>query len=94
MGIQDHLTCLQREVKKQHFELDMEQWISSKLGKEYIQAEYCHPVYLTYVQSTSCEMPGRMNQAGINISGRNISNLRCAEDTTLLVESEEQLKNS
>jgi len=39
-------------------------------------------------------MPGRMNQAGINISGRNISNLRCAEDTTLLVESEEQLKNS
>ena len=35
----------------------MEQWISSKLGKEYIQAEYCHPVYLTYVQSTSCEMP-------------------------------------
>ena len=62
MGIQDHLTCLQREVKKQHFELDMEQWISSKLGKEYIQAEYCHPVYLTYVQSTSCEMPGWMKR--------------------------------
>ena len=49
-----------REVKKQQFELDMEQWISSKLGKEYVKAEYCHPAYLTYMQSTSCEMPGWM----------------------------------
>ena len=64
------------------------------MEKEYVKAVFCHPAYLTYVQSTSCEVPGRMNQAGINISGRNISNLRCAEDTTLLVESEEQLKNS
>ena len=41
-------------------EPDMEQWISSKLGKEYIKAVYCHPVYLTYMQSTSCKMPGWM----------------------------------
>ena len=49
-----------REVKKQEFELDMEQWISSKLGKEYIKAVYCYPAYLTYTQSISCKMPGWM----------------------------------
>ena len=38
----------------------MEKWTGSKLGKEYIKAVYCHPVYLTYMQSTSCEMPGWM----------------------------------
>ena len=38
----------------------MEQWTGSKLGKEYIKAEYCHHAYLTYRQSTSCEMPGWM----------------------------------
>ena len=40
-------------------ELDMEQWTGSKLEKGYIKAVYCHPAYLTYMQ-TSCEMPGRM----------------------------------
>ena len=44
--------------KKQQLELDMEQSTGSKLGKEYIKAVYCHPVYLTFMQSTSCEMPG------------------------------------
>ena len=38
----------------------MEQWTGSKLGKEYFKAAYCHPTYLTYTQSTSCEMPGWM----------------------------------
>ena len=46
--------------KKQQLELDMEQQTGSKLGKEYIKAVYCHSVYLTYMQSTSCEMPGWM----------------------------------
>ena len=46
------------QVKKQ--QLDMEQQIDSKLGKEYIKAVYCHPAYLTYMQNTSCEMPGWM----------------------------------
>ena len=51
-------TCMQ--VKKQHSELDMEQQTGSKLGKEYVKAVYCHPAYLTYMQGTSCEMPGWM----------------------------------
>ena len=48
------------QTKEQQLELDMEQWAGSKLGKEYIKAVYCHPAYLTYMQSTSCEMPGWM----------------------------------
>ena len=46
------------QVNKQQLELDMEQQTGSKLGKKYVKAVYCHPVYLTYTQSTSCEMPG------------------------------------
>ena len=48
-------------VRKQQLEPYMEQWTSSKLGKEYIKAVYCHPAYLTSMQSTSYEMPGLMN---------------------------------
>ena len=51
------------QVKKQHLELDMEQWIGSKLGKEYVKAVYCHLAYLTYMQSTSCEMLGWMKES-------------------------------
>ena len=47
------------QVKKQ--QLDMEQWTGSKLGKEYNKAVYCHPGYLTFMRSVSCEMPGWMN---------------------------------
>ena len=50
------------QVKKQQLELDIEQLTGSKSGKEYIKAVYCHPVYLTYMQSTSFEMWGWMNQ--------------------------------
>ena len=50
------------QVKKQQLELDMKQQTGSKLGKEYVKAVYCHPAYLTYMQSTSCEMPGWMKQ--------------------------------
>ena len=60
----------------------------SKLGTEYIKAVNCHPAYLTYMQSTSWEA-----QAGIKIAGRNINNLRYADDTTLMAESEEELKS-
>ena len=45
------------QEKKQQLEPDMEQRTGSKLGKEYVKAVYCHPAYLTYMQSTSCEMP-------------------------------------
>ena len=48
------------QVKKQQLELDMEQQTGSKLGEEYIKAVYCHPAYLTYMQSTPCEMPDWM----------------------------------
>ena len=48
------------EVKKQQLEPDMKQWTGSKLGKEYVKAIYCHPAYLTYMQSASCEMLGWM----------------------------------
>jgi len=47
-------------VKKEQLELDMEQQTGSKLGKEHINAVYCHPAYLTYMQNTSCEKPGWM----------------------------------
>ena len=46
------------QVKKQQLETVMEQQTASKLGKEYIKAVYCHPAYLTYMERTSCEMPG------------------------------------
>ena len=62
MGIADTLTCLLEicmQVKKQQLEVDMEQQTGSKLGK-YIKAVYCHPAYLTYMQSISCEMLGWM----------------------------------
>ena len=48
------------QVRKQQLELDMEQQTGSELGKEYIKAEYCHPVYLVYMQSASCKMPAWM----------------------------------
>ena len=81
-------------VKKQQLKLDMEQRTGSKSGKKYIKAVYCHPVYLTYMQSTSCEMLELDEaQAGIKIAGRNINNLRYADDTTLMAESEEELKS-
>ena len=48
------------QIKQQQSELNMEQQTGSKLGKEYIKAVYCHPAYLTYMQSTSCKMLGWM----------------------------------
>ena len=48
------------QVRKQQLELDMEQQTGSKEGKEWVKAVYCHPAYLTYMQSTSCEMPDWM----------------------------------
>jgi len=64
MGIPDHLTCLLRNLyagqEEATVELNMEQQAGSKPGKEYVKAVYRHPSYLTYMQSTSCEMPGWM----------------------------------
>ena len=81
-------------VKKQLLELDMEQQTNSKSGKEYVKAPYCHPVYLTYMQSTSCEMPGWLKyKLESRLLRRNINDIRYADDTTLMAESEEELKS-
>ena len=79
--------CMQ--VRKQQLELDMEQQTGSTLGKEYVKALYCHPDYLTYMQSTSRETLGWMkHKLELRLPG-NINNLRYADDTTLMAESEE-----
>ena len=85
------------QVKKQQLELNMELDLfqtGSKLGKEYIKAVHCHPAYLTSVQSTSWEMLGWMKyKLESRLPGGNINNLRYADDTTLMAESEEELKS-
>ena len=81
------------QAKKQQLEMDVEQQTDSKQGKEYITAVHCHPAYLTYIQSKSCKMPRSMKQAGINVTGRNINNLRYANNTTLMGENVEELKS-
>ena len=80
------------QVRNQQLELDMEQQTGSKSGKEYIKFVYCHRAYLTSLQSTSWEMLEEA-QAGIKIAGRNINNLRYADDTTFMAEIEEELKS-
>ena len=81
------------QVKKQQVELDMEQQAGSKMGKEYVKAAYCHPAYLTYMQSTSCEMPGWMkHKLESRLSGEiSITSLRYAGDSTLMAERKEEL---
>ena len=81
------------QVNKQQLEPDMEECTGSKLGKEYIKAVYCHPDYLTYMQSTSWEILGWMKHklesrllGEISIF---LNNLRYADDTMLMTESEE-----
>ena len=57
MGIQDHCSCLLWNLyagKKQQLEPDMEEWTSSKLGKESVKPVYCHPAYLTYMHHVKC----------------------------------------
>ena len=80
------------QVKKQQLEPDMEQWTGSKLGKEYIKAVYCHPAHLTCMQCASWEMPAWMKH---KLASRWLesSNLKYADDTTLMAESEEELKS-
>ena len=95
MGIPDHPTCLLRNLYAgQEATVHVEQWTGSKLGKEYIKAVYCHPAYLTY-NAEYIMQNARLDeaQAEIKIARRNINNLRCANDTDLMVESKEELKS-
>ena len=73
----------------QQLELDMEQQTGSKSGKEYVKAVYCHPAYLTYAEYIKRNARLDEVQAGIKIAGRNINNVRYADDTTLMAESKE-----
>ena len=76
------------QVKKQQLELYMEQ-TGSKLGKEYVKVVYCHSAYLTYMQSRSCETPGRMKH---KLESRLLGEISIISDT-LMAESEEELKS-
>ena len=75
------------QVRKQQLELDMEQQTGSKQEKEYVNTVYCHPAYLTSLQSTSWETLDWKKHKLESSAGRNINNLRYADDTTLMVES-------
>ena len=77
------------QVKKQQLEPYIHQLTGSKLGKEYDKSVYCHPVYLTYAECIVRNAGLEHSQAGIKFAGKNINNLRCADDTTLMAESEE-----
>ena len=96
MGLPDHLTCYLRNlpVGQEARELDMEQQTGSKLGKEYVEAVYCHTAKLTYICRGHHENGG-LDEAhtGIKIAGRNINNFRYVDDTTLTSESEEEPKS-
>ena len=80
------------QVRKHQLEPDTEQWTGSKLGKEYIKSVYCHPAYLSadyIMQNVRLDEA----QAGIKIAGRSSNNLRYADDTPLMAESEEELRS-
>ena len=79
------------QIKKQQLEPNIEQRTGSKLGKEYIKAVYCHPnLSAEYIMRNAGLEEA---QATIKIAGRNISNLRYTDDTTIMAESEEKLKS-
>ena len=81
-------------VRKQQLEPDMKQQTGSKLGKEYAKAVYCHPAYLTSMQSTSCETLAWMkHKLESRLPGEISITSEYAEDTTLMAESEEGLKS-
>ena len=81
------------QVNKQQLKLNMEYQTGSKLGKEYVKVVYCYPAYFTYMQSTSCKMPSWMKHKMESRLPGNVSNLRYADDTTFMAESEEELKS-
>ena len=83
------------QIRKQHFELNMEKQTGSKLGKEYINQGFILSPYLFNLHAEYIMRNAGLGeaQAGIKIAERNINNLRYADDTTLMAESEEELKS-
>ena len=78
---------------KQQLEQDMEQQTGSKLGKEYVKAVNYYPAYLIFMQSTSCEMLGRMKHKLKSRLQGGINDLICADDTTIMAGSKKELKS-
>ena len=95
MGIPDHLTCLLRNLYagQEALELDMEQQTGFKLGKEYVKAILSPCLFNLYAEYIMRNAGLDEAQGRIKIAGRNINNLRHAGDTTLMAESEEELKS-
>ena len=81
------------QVKMQQLELNMEKQSGSKLGKEYVRAVYCHPAYLTYIGYIMRNSRLDEAQARIKIARRNINNLRYADDSMFMAESEQEPKS-
>ena len=81
------------QVKKQRLEPNMEQWTDSKLGKEYDKAVLSSCLFNLYMKYIMCNARLDKSQAEIKIARSNIKNLRYADDTILVTESEEKLKN-
>ena len=79
------------QVKKQQLELDMEQQTGSKSGKEYVKAVYCHPDYLTHMQSTSCEMPAWMKH---KLESRLLGEISITSDMHMTPSLWQKVKNS
>ena len=79
------------QVKKQQLELDMEQQSGSKLGKEYVKAVCCHPVYLTYMQNTSCKMPRWMKD---KVESRLLSEISITSDMQMTPPLRQKAKNN
>ena len=78
------------QVRKQQLELDVEQQTGSKLGKEYLKAVYCHPAYLTFMQSTSCEVPGWMKN---NLESRLPGEISITSDMQMISPLWQKVKN-
>ena len=81
------------QVKKEQLEPDLKQQTDSKQGKEYVKAVYCHSAYNLYAEYIIRNAGLDDSQAGMKIARRNINNLKYADDTTLMAESEEELKS-
>ena len=79
------------QVRKQQLELDMEEWTFPKWGKEYIKAVYCYPAYLTYMQSTSCEMLGWMNH---KLESRLLGEISITSDMQMTPSLWQKVKNN
>ena len=82
------------QVSKQQLEPDLKQWTGSKSGKKYVKAVYCHPAYLTYMQSTSCEMPDWMkHKLGSRLMGEISITSDMQMTLSFMAESKEKLKS-